>query len=319
VSFLDILYAGVGLFLAYLAWTYLIARRSARKTTDKAEGNIHRPPPITRGESATQEQPPSVSEAVGSGKTSRQSEDAKLLDYLRGRFGNDPPANSDQAINLIEDLISELQAQYQQETTVVHGSASGGGTPLSETAATMISNGRRALEADDDFLELSKFLGLDETIDSIAANPEWWRDGIDDFSSFVRKREVQTLLRADALVSTYYPANETWHAFRLGLELSSALLREAAQTRRMRLHHALLLVPFESADARADDGDLIRMQRLVPITNTLQQTNFRSTTPRVAIDWPSFGYSDERGVRVVSRYVKYNAHEWRNLAAGEPR
>lgn len=246
--------------------------------------------------------------------SSPDHEGDELLSYLRRFDAIGPSGGSQESIAFVEFLVSELEARVAEDERPVLSDIENAGTSVPERALELIMESMRALSTQPLFEELADHVSLHSAISAMSANPDWWRADKNTPAEFVRRKDLQTVMRAQSLVSTYFPSQDVWFDLRLGLDLAALVLRQAARTRQIRLHHARLLVPITTPEAQADDGGPTGLRRLDPVVKALRTVTLRPSEGHLAVEWTSFGYSDESGIRAHSRYMRYNPAEWRNAS-----
>lgn len=223
-----------------------------------------------------------------------------------GGIGASPEA----ALTYLEDLEQALLEHFHDEDTLRSGDEPGS-RAVADHARDLLRHANDRLSGDPDFDVLKDHIGFGAVLAGIDRDRIWTRIDRSDLAAFVRRPVVQGVLRAQALVTAYYPTRDEWGDFRTALDLAAGVLRSAATDLGGSIHHARLLVPISSPDARAQDADVVRLSLLAPLVRALAGTTFRPVEGRIALDWTTFGYESSRGGRAQSLFAGYTPAEWR--------
>jgi hypothetical protein len=112
------------------------------------------------------------------------------------------------------------------------------------------------------------------------------------------------ILRANALLTAYYPGHGAWRDFRDGLAGISVSLRHLLRLEGVAVAHAPLLTPYEATAGEQWSTSFDDLMSLAPSRRRIRSWN--SDEPLI-VDCDSFGFVDEnRGFSTRSRLVVYN-------------
>ena len=291
--------------------------RMAARTAARGEaGMIFRsgdetaPPPVARGERAP--------------RGEREAREGRLLfDYFQDRF-DVPERSADAAIGYLEQVAKAVErvrrrAQSAEgaleraldKTAEAASAAAGGELAAGSTAMALklamdgVRTARPAMHtlrgrADQLFEAFAAETELDDTLRRLAGLHAAHADGSTVDPELVLEPWPHALLRAEALLTAYFPADGLWGELREGLAGAAAGLRRALREANVVVGHVRLLTPYRQVDGEVWEEALGQLGRLEPVRTALARVG----GGELIVDCEAFGYVDrDRGSSGRARLI----------------